>query len=247
MKTALLLTLICLGPAGAIAAPAPSELFEAANRLFEKGQIDRAKNRYIDLVEMGYAGPALAYNLGNAYYRLGRRGKAVLWYERAGLAAPRDADVSFNLSLARSHIKDTGMSIFRRAVLLFTPSELGAATAVLIWLFFGLLGCGLIGWIRFSPGLSTALTTLGLLLLLTGGVLGANFYLRNQPWAIVVQAPGEVRNGPGTDYAVGFTVPEGSRVLVLKQRPDWIQIGAPQEGLKGWISAEKVEAIRRIG
>ena len=55
--------------------------------------------------------------------------------------------------------------------------------------------------------------------------------------------PGEVRNGPGPDYAVGFTVPEGSSVLLLSRRPDWTQVGVPSQGLKGWMPNSEVEAV----
>jgi uncharacterized protein YgiM (DUF1202 family) len=60
----------------------------------------------------------------------------------------------------------------------------------------------------------------------------------------VIKAPGEVRNGPGQDYAVGFTVPEGSKVTLLNRRPEWSQIGVPQQGLKGWIPSSEIEPIR---
>lgn len=66
----------------------------------------------------------------------------------------------------------------------------------------------------------------------------------SQYQAIVVQGPGEVRNGPGVDYAVGFTIPEGTEVLILNERADWKQVGIPQQGLKGWMPAEDIEKIQ---
>ena len=74
--------------------------------------------------------------------------------------------------------------------------------------------------------------------------MGTQIWNTNKPWAVVTALPGEVRNGPGTDYAVGFTVPEGSKVLILNKRPEWTQIGAPIEGLKGWIPTKEIEEIK---
>ena len=42
------------------------------------------------------------YNLGNSYYKNKNIAKAVLNYERALLMNPGDADIRFNLEMARS-------------------------------------------------------------------------------------------------------------------------------------------------
>lgn len=48
----------------------------------------------------------LYYNLGNSYYRTDNITRAVLNYERALLLAPGDADIRFNLQMARSKTID---------------------------------------------------------------------------------------------------------------------------------------------
>ena len=54
--------------------------------------------------------------------------------------APRDPDISFNLSLARSHIRDEENSLVKRLLLYFTGGELAWFLAFWVWVFFLLLG-----------------------------------------------------------------------------------------------------------
>jgi hypothetical protein len=167
----------------------------------------------------------------------------VLWYERAARLSPRDSDVQFNLSLARSHIKDEGGNYFQKIFLYFTGNEIAWLLSLLIWIFFGFLGAKTVGWIKSETWPSLTLWFSGSLLLLATVWFGVFYSLSRQPLGVVINPPGEVRNGPGNDYAVGFTIPEGSKVIVLNKRPDWMQIGVPSQGLKGWIPNSDVELI----
>ena len=47
-----------------------------------------------------------SYNLGNAHYRLGKVGYAILYYEKALKLSPNDEDVMHNLALAKLNLKD---------------------------------------------------------------------------------------------------------------------------------------------
>lgn len=242
---AMLLALLLLFPlAKAIhAADAQAQkTFDDANQFYEKGQFDEALTRYESLARRGFGGTALYYNLGNVHYRHGERGRAILWYERAERLSPRDSDVRFNLSLARSHIKADGDAILDRALTYFTEDELSLSTTALSVVFFALIGFLTLGKIK-GDWAGLAIIAIGSMLLVSGTWLGFRIYLDRQPAAIVVSPPGEVRNGPGPDYAVGFTVPEGSRVVILNKRPDWTQVGVPDQGLKGWMPANEVEPI----
>lgn len=219
------------------------KIFAEANDRYEKGEINEALSRYAALAGRGFGGADLFYNLGNAHYRRGERGQAILWYERAARRAPRDSDIRFNLSLARSHIKAEGDGLFRRAATYFTSDELATSTAVFSALFFSFIGLWTLGKLRGDTWPAMAILVTGVLFLGSGSWMGLRIALDRQPHAIVTSPPGEVRNGPGNDYAVGFTVPEGTRVLILNTRPQWTQVGVPEQGLKGWMPSEEIEPV----
>ncbi|MCB4757175.1 MAG: tetratricopeptide repeat protein [Elusimicrobia bacterium] len=221
----------------------PQDEFLQANQAYEKGEYDNALNLYLALTGKGYEGASLFYNIGNTYFRKGERGPAILWYERASRLDPRDPDIQFNLSLSKNHLKDEKENIFERLIQFFNAFELGLIFSALWWPFFILLGTRILGWLKGDlwPGL--LLWSLGALVFCCGVWLGANLVITNEPQGIVTKIPGEVRNGPGMEYAVGFTVPEGTKVVLLNKRPDWVEVGVPQQGLKGWMPADEVEQI----
>ncbi len=217
--------------------------FNEANAAYEKGDFTKAEEIYTLLHNQGYGGAALYYNLGNVAYRKGDRGKAILWYSRAARLMPRDQDVQFNLSLARSHLKDFEMMWARKFIYYISVNELAGIVTLLLWGFLLLFGAMALDWIKAEIWPGMTLWTTGLLLIMFGAWLVTHTVMDLQKHAVIMQGPGEVRNGPGTDYAVGFTVPEGTSVVVLNERPEWTQIGVLNQGLKGWIRATEVERI----
>ncbi|MCB4755797.1 MAG: tetratricopeptide repeat protein [Elusimicrobia bacterium] len=244
VMTILLVAVVLIAGSGSLlSASVSQDQFEQANTAFEQGDADRALDIDKTLIQKGFGGTALYYNLGNLYYRRGERGAAILWYERAHRLSPRDTDITFNLALARSHLKDEKESLLENVILYLTGHELCIGLTILLWVFFILLGLIKLEKVQGGTWPEMTIWISGLLLFLCSTWLGARIYFANQPYAIITQAPGEVRNGPGEDYAVGFTVPEGSKVLIMSQRPDWTQIGVPQQGLKGWIKSTDVDAI----
>ena len=75
-----------------------------ANQLYEAGQYAQAAQAYQQLVNQGYGDGALFYNLGNAHFKQGDYGRAILNYRRAQQLAPRDPDIETNLALARAQV-----------------------------------------------------------------------------------------------------------------------------------------------
>ena len=80
-----------------------------------KAEADQAyqENKFADAIAayetiLGTEGESadIYYNLGNCYYKTKNIAKAVLNYERALLLNPGDADIRFNLELARSKTVD---------------------------------------------------------------------------------------------------------------------------------------------
>lgn len=72
---------------------------------YKKGHYQQAIKDYEELLKKGPS-VELYYNLGNSYYRTDNITRAVLNYERALLLAPGDADIRFNLQMARSKTID---------------------------------------------------------------------------------------------------------------------------------------------
>ena len=80
------------------APPEPRALFAEANTAYESGDYEMAIATYLDVVDMGVVDEDLYYNLGNAFYKTGQLGPAILYYERARRLAPRNDDINQNLS-----------------------------------------------------------------------------------------------------------------------------------------------------
>ena len=62
---------------------AQEAFFDEGNRLYREGDYAGAVESYERIRESGFESGALHYNLGNAWFRLGEIGPAILHYERA--------------------------------------------------------------------------------------------------------------------------------------------------------------------
>ena len=88
-----------------LAAPAASAQKQVADSLYAAEKFQQAAAEYEKLLKEA-DNAELYYNLGNAYYRLHDIGHAILNYEKASNREPGDADIRFNLTLARSKTID---------------------------------------------------------------------------------------------------------------------------------------------
>lgn len=217
----------------------PADLFREANASYQKGDYAAAKESYEKLSSEGWAGSALNYNLGNACFRLGQFARARLWYERALEEAPRDEDLRHNRDVARARLGITDEE--DPGVLAAWVGPLSIFFAALNFLFFGLLCWGLF---HRHEGLWWGRAAAGVLLLGAGAALLAAKTEARRDWGVAM-ARIEARAGPGENQAAAFILPEGRRVELLGGEGDWVEIGVPAQGLKGWALKSTVEAVRR--
>ena len=77
-------------------------LFNRANELYKNGQFAQSIEVYNQILASGYESGDLYYNLGNAEFRNGSLGNAILNYERALRLSPNDDDIRNSLEFARS-------------------------------------------------------------------------------------------------------------------------------------------------
>jgi hypothetical protein len=104
-------------------------------------------------------------------------------------------------------------------------------------------GAALLGRRFLSPD-----AVFGLILLFAAlaGWLGGRISQMEKPQGVVVSSVAEVRSGPNLTYPANFTVPEGRRVLLLEEQEPiqgWLEVGIPDQGLKGWVPDTSVEVI----
>ena len=97
---------LALAPGGASAQSAALGLYSEGNDLYRRGEFAAARTRYLAAAGTGVRDARLFYNLGNACFKDGRLGEAVVWYERARRLAPRDEDVLANLRFLRRVKRD---------------------------------------------------------------------------------------------------------------------------------------------
>jgi len=247
-----LLLLLALGGLGSVAAATPEETFSRANEAYEQRDYASAAEGYRSLLRYRIRDPRVEYNLGNAEFKLGNLGRAILSYERARRLDPTDPDIRANLAYARSltfdRVEPAPMPGLVRMIYTLQdrlgPDRQAWIGLALFWIAAGLLAWGLSGPGRWTAACGWSLT--GLVLLLAISVASWNMTyqrLEGTPLAVVLQDSVEVLAGPGFNNATLFTVHEGLTVEVRGEvRQDWVQVSLPN-GLNGWVPLDAVGLV----
>ena len=226
-----------------------------ANSLYVNGRYAEAAQAYEQLIAQGAADSAVYYNLGNAYFRQGDVGRAILNYRRAAQLDPRDADIQANLDLARAQATDQfapesgspldNFAAATRTVL--TVNEM-ALLALGAWLLFGLL------WFlyyqsrngRLRDVLRASLVLAGLLVVLAVGALGSRMWIEGEngrtPGVVIAESI-SVSAEPDVNATVNFDLHSGAEVEISDRRGDWAQVSLPGGQVEGWVPATAVEPI----
>jgi Bacterial SH3 domain len=227
-----------------------AQLFADANAAYLSGDVSRAIAAYEALVSEGVASTELETNLGAAYLRQGKRGLAVLHFERALFLEPGDDDARADLvEVRRGNVdrlegdaEEGGAETVAR---LLTPLPGTAAAAILALLWpaaWVLLGLRIL---RGSPrwaAVAAAGCFGGALLsaLLTwGAVAGRGMAMRR---GVVVAAAVPAREGPADKSVSRFEVHEGTAVRVDDEEAGFRRIKLAN-GLTGWVPADSVEPV----
>lgn len=224
--------------------PAP---FEEANRLYEQGQFREAAMAYERLLAGGRGSSAVHFNLGNAWFKAGELGRALVQYRLAERLAPRDPDIQANLRMARETANGAPPSrapAWRRQLGRLTLNEWTLLFLVPLWTTFSLLAAGEL--LRARRGALRRLAALaGAVAIITGTCLaGAWLGQRSQAGAIVVAREAVVRYGPLEVSPPLQTVTEGAELEVLDRKDGWLNVAGLPRGT-GWIQATNVVELPR--
>lgn len=234
-------------------AQSDADAMEAANGLYQEGRYPEAIRLYERLVARGVRESVLFYNLGNAYYKQGDLGRAILNYRRAQRLAPRDDDLRTNLALARSQTADRLGSmgeVFAIQAARFVYTWLSVDELAVVSLALGVLTVGsLLAFSHLRPSrlrstvrsvFVVALSTLAL----CGFVLGTRVVRENaRPEAVIVAEALHALSGPGPQYLAEFTLHSGAEVVLLEERDGWMRLALPGRRLQGWVPEDAVARI----
>jgi len=218
---------------------------QQARAAYDRGDYSAAATLYQSLATSGAQSAELFYNLGNAEFKAGHLGQAVAAFRRALKRAPQDEDIRFNLEYVRAFIHQPGehkgplAHWLENAFDFFTGHELALGALAVFWMLSGFTA-GLI-LIRGSSRIWLRWVTAGLalaFLLLAGWGVARLAVDRATQWGVIIASRSEARNGPNQEFQVGFVIPEGREVRVLGHEGNWIAVGLPSEGYKGWIKRE---------
>ena len=234
--------------ASAVTATDPASIFREANIAYRASDYAKAASIYESLISRGKNAGVIYYNLGNAYFKQGQIGQAILQYERAKKMAPRDRDIAANLNFLRSlleyRVEDKRNWYLRaldRALSFFTEKEIGIAG----------LALGLLFWISWAFSLYRQpdvpwgwrrKTFLILTLLAAFFWFLKGFHDLRVHEAIVLKPQATVRYGPSYKDQVALRLGEGIKVRIAKQEGDWSRI-VLANGDTGWIPKEEIGII----
>ena len=249
--TLVAVALILAGQGVAGAQSAFSGLYNEANDLYRSGEFEEARERYLEVAASGIRNPRLFYNLGNACFKSGHLGEAILWYERARRIDHRDADIRANLRFANEVKKDrdpapAGNPVWRFLLALFLFPSLNELCIVIFLLLLGVFALAV-----WRLRLRTAARAFWLALFLTcsgftvlvGGWSGLRIHRQHTlVEAIVVVDQATARSGPEARQTAVLVVHEGTKVRVERKEGEW-RLVRLANGLGGWLPAASLVLI----
>lgn len=227
------------------------ENFKHAAQLYEK------------LLEYNFINGQIYYNLGNAYYRQGMSGKAILCYRRAERLLPRNANIKANINLLKSDFEDKEAmrnipEILKTMCFWYFFLNLNEITGITIYIYLAFMASILsvvflrLQWLKkistvFAACLFVLITSLGIKI----------YNQQSVERGVVVADECKIRYGPGEEYEPKFEIHEGAEVKIEEEGNKWYKVYVyvdvenirdeedkkDIEFKKGWIPKVKVEKI----
>ena len=223
----------------------PDAEFLKANQNYAEGRFQDAIKGYEALVQTGDFSANLFYNLGNAYFRAGDLGAAILNYERARALDRHHPEADANLRIVRDETRalELSPSPVERFLRFASANEYAITAAVAFWvgafaitalIFLRRRAAGLVGLSIFS--LSIFAFAAFAAYRLENGTNGKSL-------AIVTGNGVEARLATADNANTVLALPPGSEIKILSTRGDWIYAALPNN-LRGWLPAKSAEPVR---
>jgi tetratricopeptide (TPR) repeat protein len=219
--------------------------FTKANQQYAQGHFKEAISSYEALIHAGQLSATLFYDLGNAYFRTGDFGRAILNYERALALERHHPEAAANLQIARDEARalELQQSLPERYLQFATVNQYSVAAATAFW---GAVFAIVI--LLFARRRSVTLITALIFCLLIGAFSTYAVYTlergtNGSAMAIVTGKDVQARLATADTANSVLALPPGSEVKILSTRGDWIYAALPNN-LRGWIPAKNAQQVR---
>lgn len=246
-KIVLLLTLFLFVLNNSSFADETQELFSKGNELYKANDFEEASKTYLEIVNSGTSSFEVFFNLGNCYFRLGKVGEAVLYYEKAKKINSKDENLLYNLQLVSNQTidrvelpePDVFTKIINDSLEFFTLSELSYILIGQVWLFA-------LGMIFFLWRRDKFLLYFSLLFLTTslfsGAFLKYKYEIDSIDYVVVLHYEANAYSSPNKDAKLMFSIHEGTKAQVLEEAEGFYEVRLV-DGKTGWIEAELLGKI----
>jgi tetratricopeptide (TPR) repeat protein len=219
--------------------------FTKANQEYAQGHFTEAISGYEALVRAGQWSANLFYDLGNAYFRTGDFGHAILNYERALALERHHPETTANLQIARDEARalELQQSHPERYLQFASINQYCIAAAIAFWLAI----FALVSLIFARRRSSTLIAMVIFCLLISAVAIYAAYALRTgtngSDLAIVTGKDVQARLATADTANSVLALPAGSEIKILSTRGDWTYAWLPHD-LHGWIPAKDAEQVR---
>jgi tetratricopeptide (TPR) repeat protein len=216
--------------------------WEAANEAYQKGKYEEAKVDYLQLAAMREYSADLFYNLGNAWFKLGDQGRAILNYERALVLDPGLEEAKSNLRTALKIVGNDDQTTFRERIGVYAD-YFPMVAAIAFWSAVFCLLPALRKHGRFTAlwrGLCVVSAFISI------GSAGMAFWVgagsKDSNRALVIESATDLKYGPAVTARPVESLQIGQKVQLISERGDWTFCRASTDNL-GWILTRKAERL----
>jgi tetratricopeptide (TPR) repeat protein len=223
----------------------PDDAFARGNAEYAAGHFREAADLYESAVRVGETSANLFYNLGNASFRAGDAGRAILNYERALSLEPHHPEATANLQVTRdkTHALELRRMWWEHAAGWATVRTYSIVAAVSFWIAAVALVARVLA--RRRSALALAVGALALLTLATAvaGAYSLETGSTGRGVAVILANKIDARIATADNAAPVLALPAGSEVKILSNRGEWVYAALPNN-LRGWIPAQAAEPVR---
>lgn len=234
--------------AGSVFAQSAAQLhFERANELYQAGKYQDAIDIYQKILTDGKVSGEVYFNLGNAYYKTGDIGHAILYYERAKIFLEDDEALDQNLRIARLKTVDE-IEPIPQLFLLAWWREIQHLISLnaLAWVTYGifvLLILTIIATILWR-GRWRRISWIVLWIFLPVAVIFVSrvYEFETSKFGIILDSKISVMSEPNLSGQELFILHEGTKVRINRSVDSWDEISLP-DGKTGWMKKQSLEVI----